>query len=428
MGRGGRNRGTIEDSVALLPTPAAGNFSDSETPESHQARSDGLLDAGSRPLGTPLGLAVRMLPTPMAADGGTGRGSSSGNGMRNVSKAIHREALLRTPTAQLAVNGGSQHPDKRRQGGHQPTLADEVEHLLPTPLATDGSKGSPNQRGSSGDLMQPSAVHQMLPTPNATDWKGGNTPEGRARNDGRTRTAADADLPEAVGALLPTPTVGESKGTRNSTALTDVLLPTPSAADGEGGHKTRSGKRLLAGVAEDILQADDGEDGGDLEAVIVQLADRLEPVAEALEQLTFDGVVQVVANVIGAPPPSQWGPYDAAIRRWEQIFGHPAPPATAPAGRNGAHRLNPAFAEWMMGIEPGWVTGLASSCQPHGSRPKPGCQVCREGLSRTEQLKIIGNGVVRSQAAIAWRELLPAVPDHVWVALYGSAGRDEAAS
>jgi hypothetical protein len=38
--------------------------------------------------------------------------------------------LFRTPTAQLAVNGGSQHPDKRKAGGHGPTLADEVEHLL----------------------------------------------------------------------------------------------------------------------------------------------------------------------------------------------------------------------------------------------------------------------------------------------------------
>src|ERR1019366_9170256 len=38
-------------------------------------------------------------------------------------------ALLKTPTAQLAVNGGSQHPDKRRAGGHGPTLADQVEHL-----------------------------------------------------------------------------------------------------------------------------------------------------------------------------------------------------------------------------------------------------------------------------------------------------------
>ena len=38
-------------------------------------------------------------------------------------------ALLLTPTAQLAVNGGSQHPDKRKAGGHGPTLADQIEHL-----------------------------------------------------------------------------------------------------------------------------------------------------------------------------------------------------------------------------------------------------------------------------------------------------------
>lgn len=46
-------------------------------------------------------------------------------------------SLLRTPTAQLGTNGGSQHPEKRKAGGHGPTLADEVEHLLPTPKATN---------------------------------------------------------------------------------------------------------------------------------------------------------------------------------------------------------------------------------------------------------------------------------------------------
>lgn len=33
--------------------------------------------------------------------------------------------------------------------------------LLPTPRATDGTKGGPNQRGSSGDLMLPSAVMNL---------------------------------------------------------------------------------------------------------------------------------------------------------------------------------------------------------------------------------------------------------------------------
>ena len=40
--------------------------------------------------------------------------------------------LLKTPTSQLAINGGSQPPEKRKAGGHGPTLADQVEHELPT--------------------------------------------------------------------------------------------------------------------------------------------------------------------------------------------------------------------------------------------------------------------------------------------------------
>jgi hypothetical protein len=50
------------------------------------------------------------------------------------------EVLLKNPTAQLAINGG-QHPDKRKAGGHGPTLADEVEHLLPTPAAMNPNDG-----------------------------------------------------------------------------------------------------------------------------------------------------------------------------------------------------------------------------------------------------------------------------------------------
>jgi DNA (cytosine-5)-methyltransferase 1 len=38
-------------------------------------------------------------------------------------------ALLKTPTAQLASNGGSQPEAKRRAGGHGPTLADQIEHM-----------------------------------------------------------------------------------------------------------------------------------------------------------------------------------------------------------------------------------------------------------------------------------------------------------
>ena len=40
-------------------------------------------------------------------------------------------SLLLTPTANLGSNGGSQPPEKRREGGHGPTLADVIEHLEP---------------------------------------------------------------------------------------------------------------------------------------------------------------------------------------------------------------------------------------------------------------------------------------------------------
>jgi hypothetical protein len=61
--------------------------------------------------------------------------TSMGNGVgdlenRRASGRLEGQiALLLTPTAQLAVNGGSQPPAKRKAGGHGPTLADQIEHL-----------------------------------------------------------------------------------------------------------------------------------------------------------------------------------------------------------------------------------------------------------------------------------------------------------
>ena len=92
-----------------------------------------------------------------------GSGSSSSPGRPDGSP------LLKTPTSNLGANGGSQHPAKRKQGGHGPNLADEVEWLLPTPKASDRTKGSPNQRHGNGDSTLPSAAARLLPTPRASD-------------------------------------------------------------------------------------------------------------------------------------------------------------------------------------------------------------------------------------------------------------------
>ncbi|MFJ9446739.1 hypothetical protein ACIRRH_33500 [Kitasatospora sp. NPDC101235] len=75
--------------------------------------------------------------------------------------------LLLTPTSNLGSIGGSQHPDRRKAGGHGPNLSDLVEHLLPTPRASDGTKGGPNQRGSKGDLTLPSAAAKLHRTSKA---------------------------------------------------------------------------------------------------------------------------------------------------------------------------------------------------------------------------------------------------------------------
>src|SRR5690606_39136873 len=96
-----------------------------------------------------------LLPTPLSTDGhGPG---VHGQGGRDRRTTI---ALLPTPDA-YSERGGPQHPDKRKAGGHSVTLQDVATNLLPTPRATDGAKGGPNQRGTGGDLMLPSAVHRL---------------------------------------------------------------------------------------------------------------------------------------------------------------------------------------------------------------------------------------------------------------------------
>ena len=82
-----------------------------------------------------------------------------------------------------------------------------------------------------------------------------------------------------------------------------------------------------------------------------------------------------------------WGIYAPAIARWESLRGTaPNPTELTPKGK---HRLNAAFAEWMMGLEPGHVTGVP-------------------GVTRNEQLKAIGNGVCPQQAIAALEDMLNA--------------------
>src|SRR5690606_41760271 len=92
--------------------------------------------------------------------------------------------------------------------------------------------------------------------------------------------------------------------------------------------------------------------------------------------------------------PDRWGDHAPAIARWEAVLGRPAPEPTEPTGRDGAHRLSPAFVEFMMGLPSDWVTDPAIW---EGMKPS---------TARNAQLKALGNGVVPQQAAAALRWML----------------------
>jgi len=68
-----------------------------------------------------------------------------------------------------------------------------------------------------------------------------------------------------------------------------------------------------------------------------------------------------------------FGVYADAITRWERTIGRPAPDPTDDQG------LRPEFVSWMMGVD----------------------HICGLGLSRTAELKMLGNGVCPQQAALA---------------------------
>lgn len=228
--------------------------------------------------------------------------------------------------------------------------------LLPTPRATGGTEGGPNQAGSSGDLMLPSAVAQLLPTP--VSQPSGNSPEEHLRKKpGRDIVTdlsiiAENGLFETGGRLLPTPgaNLGANGGPQHpdkrragghSVSIEDAvhgLIPTPSVADATGGHERRGGAR-----------------GGEL----------------LLKGMAKEGHLD------------RFGPYAAVIDRWARVIGRPAPDPTEP-GKN-RPRLSSKFVEWLMGLDDGHVTDV--------------------GLTRNQQLKALGNGVVPHQGATALAHL-----------------------
>ena len=162
-------------------------------------------------------------------------------------------------------------------------------------------------------------------------------------------------LSEVLGVhLLPTPTTSDAQGPgirgggmdlRTTLALHFPVLPTSNASDASGGglHPDHPGR--------------------------------------------VGHTMQLPDYALLATDPERWGKYTPAIDRWAHIIHRVAPDPTEP-NRNGGPRLAARFGEWMMGWLLGWVTDPAI------------------GLTRPEQLKIIGNGVVDRQAEHALRTVL----------------------
>jgi len=128
--------------------------------------------------------AVSLLPTPAVNDMGAGKTVEEWDAWTERMKTAHG-------------NGN----------GHGASLSIEAARLLPTPRAGDGEKGGPNQAGSSGDLMLPSAVQPQ-------QW--GQYAAAIARWETLTRTA-------------PPPTETGPKGNpRLSAAFSEWLMGLPA--------------------------------------------------------------------------------------------------------------------------------------------------------------------------------------------------------
>lgn len=183
-----------------------------------------------------------------------------------------------------------------------------------------------------------------------------------------------------LGTLMPTPTASDHKagrhqdGTGHSLTQAVRLLPTPQAT-----YAPRSSPGYgpnLHEVASELLptpKAGDGVMG--LPRTSGRPPEKSTHLATRLEYTDF-------------------GTYAPAIARWEQVTGRTAPPPTNPPRREGGKpQLSAKFVEWLMGLPDGHVTGPDLD------------------LSRERQLRMLGNGVVPQQAALAVHTLIHTAKD-----------------
>ena len=234
------------------------------------------------------------------------------------------------------------------------------------PEAPNANSNRVKQPGSLGEQ-----VKTLFRTPCAAELDGGALTPEQARERGQTlRLAGQVEAEFGDLRTLPTPRVSSGNGVSEREVregnpkvrleASVALLPTPDAYAGERGGTQHPDKRREGGHS-------------------VALGDVVE---HQMLPTTKD------ADGDFGLPRIDFGDYAAAVQRWEAVLGRPAPAPTKPNPKTGKQQLSAEFVEWMMGLPAGWFTNPEI------------------GLSRPQQFRIAGNGVVPQQGHAALAVML----------------------
>ena len=231
----------------------------------------------------------------------------------------------------------------------------------------------------------------LLRSPKASEGQGGALGEAEALRRGNTVGVRDQVLDLVAGQgikvsrkivndLLPTPNTMEHREIKTPEQIAELKERSP------GGYRN-----LRESVINDLIQSDTVEDTELVSGEVLLPTTRVSMAKGPTSKEIAEGNPKSRIETEVMLGETSWGKFEPAIRRWEAVLGRPAPAPTLPDGKDGSHRLSPWLTEWMMGLPEGWI------CSPE------------IGLSRNDQLKAAGNGVVPQQAELALRILLEGV-------------------